>query len=168
MSRSRPRPVTSAAREEIRVLLGAEPLLRDLLIEYLHRVQDSYGFISADHLAALAEAMKLSRAEVYEVATFYHHFDVVREGEMPPPPLTVRVCDSIACEMAGAKDLLDELRAALDDQVRVQAVPCVGRCECAPVAVVGRNPIKEADLRAVRWAIDAGAVDAPLPEARLG
>ncbi|MBA3902198.1 MAG: NADH-quinone oxidoreductase subunit F [Rhodocyclaceae bacterium] len=166
MSRRHLNPVPSVAIEEVRALVGAGTLRRDLLIEYLHRLQDSYGFLSADHLAALAEAMKLSRAEVYEVATFYHHFDVVREGEATPPPLTVRVCNSVACEMAGANELLDGLRAALGDRVRVRAVPCVGRCECAPVAVVGRNPVGEADVRAVQWAIDAGAVDAPLPEAR--
>ncbi|MCX7172060.1 MAG: NAD(P)H-dependent oxidoreductase subunit E, partial [Proteobacteria bacterium] len=166
MSRRNLNPVPSAAIEEVRLLLGAEPLRRDLLIEYLHRIQDSYGFISADHLAALADAMKLSRAEGYEVATFYHHLDVVHAGEIPPPPLTVRVCDSIVCAMAGAKGLLDELRAALGDAVRVQAVPCVGRCEGAPVAVVGRNPIEQADLRGVCRAIDAGAVAAPQPEAR--
>ncbi|MBM3368811.1 MAG: NADH-quinone oxidoreductase subunit F, partial [Betaproteobacteria bacterium] len=90
------RSVDPQAREEIRALLGDAPLRRDLLIEHLHRIQDRYAQLSAKHLAALAEAMKLSQAEVYEVATFYHHFDVVKEGEFPPPPLTVRVCDSLS------------------------------------------------------------------------
>jgi formate dehydrogenase len=165
MPRRRPDPVLPAARDEVRALLGAAPPRRDLLIEYLHRIQDAHGFIGVDHLAALAGAMKLSRAEVYEVATFYHHFDVVREGEVPPPPLTVRVCDSISCAMAGAGELADALSQSLGDGVRVQRVPCVGRCDCAPVAVVGRNPVEEADAHAVRYAIDAGATDAPLPEA---
>jgi len=162
--RIRPHPVDPAAREAVHAVLGEAPPRRDLLIEYLHRLQDNHGFLTTDHLAALAEAMKLSRAEVYEVATFYHHFDVVRAGEAPPPPLTVRVCDSIACEMAGARSLIDALRTALGDRVRVQAVSCVGRCECAPVAVVGRNPVGCAGLDAVRRAIDAGAIeDTPPP-----
>ena len=165
MSRRHLNPVPSAAIEEVRALIGAETLRRDLLIEYLHHIQDGCGFIAADHLAALAEMMKLSRAEVYEVATFYHHFDIVREGEAPPPPLTVRVCDSVACGMAGAREFLDGLRQALGDKVRIQAVPCVGRCEAAPVVVVGRNPIEQADVRAVQWAIDAGALGAPPPQA---
>jgi formate dehydrogenase len=166
MSRRHLRPVPSAAIEEVHALVGEETMRPDLLIEYLHRIQDRYGFVSTDHLAALAEVMKLSRAEVYEVATFYHHFDVMRTGEMPPPSLTVRVCDSITCQMAGAKELLAELRAVLSDGVRVQAVPCVGCCESAPVAVVGSNPLEQADVRAVRRAIDTRAFEAPLPDAR--
>jgi formate dehydrogenase len=165
MSRRHLSPIPPAAREDLRAVLGEVPPRRDLLIEYLHRLQDRHGFLTTDQLAALAEAMKLSRAEVYEVASFYHHFDVVRAGEAPPPPLTVRVCDSIACEMAGAHELIEALSQSLGDGVRVQRVPCVGRCECAPVAVVGRNPIEEADVHAVQWAIDAGATEAPLPEA---
>jgi len=164
MSRRHVNPVSAAAREAVRGALGEAPPRRDLLIEYLHRLQDTHGFLTADHLAALAEAMKLSRAEVYEVATFYHHFDVVRAGEAPPPPLTVRVCDSISCAMAGANELIDAISQSLGDGVRVQRVPCVGRCASAPVAVVGQNPIEEADVQAVRWAIDAGATEAPLPE----
>ncbi len=164
MSRRHVNPVPAAARKAIAAMLGAQTPRRDLLIEYLHRLQDAHGFLSADHLAALAEAMKLSRAEVFEVATFYHHFDVVRAGEAPPPPLTVRVCDSISCAMAGANELVAAISQSLGDGVRVQRVPCVGRCECAPVAVVGQNPVEEADPHAVRYAIDAGATDAPLPE----
>jgi formate dehydrogenase len=163
MSRRHVRPVPAAALEEVRSLVGGVPR-RDLLIEYLHRIQDARGCIDADHLAALAQLMKLARAEVYEVATFYHHFDVVREGEAPPPPLTVRVCDSLACALAGAEQLIAEISQSLGDGVRVQRVPCVGRCECAPVAVVGQNPVEEADAHAVKWAIDAGAIEAPLPE----
>jgi formate dehydrogenase len=101
------RRVDPQALQEVRTLLGAAPRRRDLLIEHLHRIQDRYGHLSAAHLAALAEEMKLSMTEVFEVATFYHHFDVVKEGEIPPPALTVRVCDSIGCELAGSADLLE-------------------------------------------------------------
>ncbi|MDT3736844.1 MAG: NAD(P)H-dependent oxidoreductase subunit E [Denitratisoma sp.] len=163
MSRRHVRPVPAAALEEVRSLVGGAPR-RDLLIEYLHRIQDAHGHIDAGHLAALAQLMKLARAEVYEVATFYHHFDVVHEGGAPPPPLTVRVCDSLACAMAGGEELIAALSQSLGDGVRVQRVPCVGRCECAPLAVVGRNPVEEADAHAVRYALSAGATEAPLPE----
>jgi formate dehydrogenase len=163
MSRRHVRPVPAAVLEEVRSLVGEAPR-RDLLVECLHRIQDVHGHLDAGRLAALAQLMKLARAEVYEVATFYHHFDVVRAGEAPPPPLTVRVCDSLACAMAGAEQLIAEISQSLGDGVRVQRVPCVGRCECAPLAVVGQNPVEEADAHAVQWAIDAGATEAPLPE----
>ena len=142
------RGVEPTALEEVRALLeegrrayGAEPRRRDLLIENLHRIQDRYGRLSAQHIAALAREMLISQAEVYEVATFYHHFDVVREGEWPPAALTVRVCDSLSCALAGAEDLLKKLPGVLGDDVRVLHAPCVGRCESAPVAVVGQNPV---------------------------
>ena len=138
------RRVDPQARDEVRALLGDAPRRRDLLIEYLHRIQDRYGHLSAAHLAALAEEMKLAMTEVYEVATFYHHFDVVKEGEAAPPAITVRVCDSIACELAGAHELLESLPAILGKDVRVLHAPCVGRCETAPVAVVGQNPVPHA------------------------
>src|SRR6185369_11394965 len=112
--------------------LGDEPRRSDLLIEHLHKIQDRFGHLSSAHLAALAEEMKLAQAEVYEVATFYHHFDVVKEGEAAPPALTVRVCDGLSCEMAGARDLLARLPALLGSEVRVIAAPCIGRCEQAP------------------------------------
>lgn len=163
MSRRHVRPVPAAVLEEVRSLVGGAPR-RDLLVECLHRIQDAHGCIDAERLAALAQLMKLSRAEVFEVATFYHHFDVVREGETPPPPLTVRVCDSLACAMAGAEELFAAISQSPGDGVRVQRVPCVGRCECAPLAVVGQNPVEEADVHAVRYAIEAGATEAPLPE----
>jgi formate dehydrogenase len=157
--------VSEAARREVAALLGAQPPRRDLLIEYLHRIQDRHGQLATDHLAALAQLMKLSRAEVFEVASFYHHFDIVRPGETAPPPLTVRVCDSISCALAGADELLAALREALGDRVRVQAVPCVGRCECAPVAVVGRNPVEHADADKVARAVARGETEAPVPAA---
>jgi len=147
------RAVDPRALEEVRALLGAEPRRRDLLIEHLHRINDRYGHLSAAHLAALAQEMKLALTEVYEVATFYHHFDVVKEGETPPAALTVRVCDSIACELAGSEGLLAKLPAILGQQVRVLHAPCVGRCEVAPCVVVGQNPIGNATVEAVRKAV---------------
>ena len=152
------RVVDTWAREEIRHLLGEEPRRRDLLIEHLHKIQDKYGHISAAHIVALAAEMKLAMTEVYEVATFYHHFDVVREGEAVPPPLTVRVCSSLSCELAGAKDLIDVLRSALGEGVRVVEAPCVGRCDTAPVAVVGQNPVNNADLERVMKTVAALSV----------
>jgi len=163
--RARPkgRSVDATALDEIRALLGDQPRDRDLLIEHLHRIQDHYGHISADRLLALAREMKLSAAEVYEVATFYHHFDVVKEGDEAPPALTVRVCDSITCEMCGCDELVTSLEQGLGDGVRVQRVPCVGRCDEAPVAVVGRNQIGHADTGSVKAALDA---ERTLPRAR--
>src|SRR6188508_694416 len=102
------RQVDPAALDQVRVLLGDRPRRRDLLIEHLHLIQDRYGYLSAAHLAALADEMKLAQTEVYEVATFYAHFDVVKEGETPPPSVTVRVCDSLSCAMAGAEDLISD------------------------------------------------------------
>ena len=147
------RAVDPQALLEVQALLGEEPRRADLLIEHLHKIQDRYGHLSAAHLAALAKEMKLALAEVYEVATFYHHFDVVKEGEAAPPALTVRVCDSISCELAGAKELLHKLPSILGKDVRVIPAPCVGRCETAPVAVVGQNAIAKADVSAVQKAV---------------
>src|SRR3972149_4059289 len=133
------------AAAEIRLLLGDAPRRRDLLIEHLHRIQDRYGHLSDRHLVALADELKLAMTEVYEVATFYHHFDVVVDGPAAPPAITVRVCDSIACEMAGARALLERLPAMLGKGVRVPPAPCIGRCEQAPAASVGRRPVACAD-----------------------
>ncbi len=155
------RGVDPKAREEIRALLGKAPRRRDLLIEHLHRIQDRYGHQSAAHLAALAEAMKLSQTEVYEVATFYHHFDVVREGKAPPPALTVRVCDSLSCSLFNSKELIEKLPKILGKDVRVLHAPCVGRCESAPVAVVGQNPVLNATVAAVEKAVAAKQVRCP-------
>jgi formate dehydrogenase beta subunit len=145
------RPVDAKALGEVRALLGEESRQRDLLIEHLHKINDRYGHLSASHLAALAEEMKLSQTEVYEVATFYHHFEVVKEGETAPPSLVVRVCDSIACELAGAEALLKNL--SLGKDVKVTHAPCVGRCEAAPVVVVGQNPIVNATVEKVAAAV---------------
>ena len=148
------------ALEEVQALLGAEPRRRDLLIEHLHKIQDRYAQLSAAHLVALAAELKMSMAEVYEVATFYHHFDVVKEGDAAPAPITVRVCDSLACEMAGAKQLLQKLPGILGREVRVIAAPCVGRCDTAPVAVVGQNPLPHATLEGVEKLVLSKALKA--------
>jgi NADH:ubiquinone oxidoreductase subunit F (NADH-binding)/NADH:ubiquinone oxidoreductase subunit E len=161
------RQVDPQALEEVLALLGASPRRRDLLIEHLHKIQDHYGCLSARHLVALAAEMKMAMAEVYEVATFYHHFDVVKEGEMRPPAITVRVCDSIACELAGSQDLLAQLPALLGPGVRVLHAPCVGRCETAPVAVVGQNPIPQATVELVAGAVNAGRVTHPSVDAAV-
>ncbi|HTP61668.1 MAG TPA: NAD(P)H-dependent oxidoreductase subunit E [Burkholderiales bacterium] len=155
------RGVEPQALEEVRALLGKEPRRRDLLIEHLHKIQDCYGCLAAKHLAALAREMGISQAEVYEVATFYHHFDVVKEGEWPPAPLTVRVCDSLSCEMAGARQLLEKLPGILGAEVRVLHAPCVGRCESAPVAVVGRNPVANASVEKIQGVIAKKSFSCP-------
>jgi NADH:ubiquinone oxidoreductase subunit F (NADH-binding)/NADH:ubiquinone oxidoreductase subunit E len=129
---------------------GVDPRRRDLLIENLHLIQDRFGHISAAHVVALAREMKLAMTEVYEVATFYHHFDVVKEGEKAPPELTVRVCDSLSCELSGANALIQGLKKALGEGVRVIPAPCVGRCDQAPVAVVGQNPVPKASVDTVK------------------
>ena len=149
------RQVDPRALEDVRALLGGESRQRDLLIEHLHKINDRYGHLPAAHLAALAQEMNLAMAEVYEVATFYHHFEVVKEGETPPPALTVRVCDSIACELNNSRDLLEKLPGILGKEVRVLHAPCVGRCEVAPCVVVGQNPIANATVEDVRKAVSA-------------
>jgi NADH:ubiquinone oxidoreductase subunit F (NADH-binding)/NADH:ubiquinone oxidoreductase subunit E len=135
------RRVEPEALADVRALLGDVPRRRDLLIEHLHKIQDRFGCLADRHLVALAEEMKLAMTEVYEVATFYHHFDVVKDGEAAPPAITVRVCESIACELAGAAALLERLPKLLGPDVRVLAAPCIGRCEQAPAAVVGQHPV---------------------------
>jgi len=155
------RQVDPAALAEVQALLGETPRRRDLLIEHLHGIQDRYHHLSSAHLAALAQEMKLSQAEVFEVASFYHHFDIVKEGQATPPQLTVRVCDSLSCELAGAKDLLARLPAILGPEIRVIPAPCVGRCETAPVAVVGQNPLPNATPEAVKAAVSGAKTSCP-------
>ncbi|MBY6144705.1 NAD(P)H-dependent oxidoreductase subunit E [Mameliella alba] len=153
------------ALAEVRALLGDQPRRRDLLIEHLHRIQDAHGHLSAAHLRALAEEMRLSMAEVYEVATFYAHFDVVKEGETPPPALTIRVCDSLSCELAGAEQLKKALEDGLDPaEVRVLRAPCMGRCDTAPVLELGHNHIDHATPEKVQAAIAAGDTHAHVPD----
>jgi formate dehydrogenase len=144
------RTIVPQALEEVRALLGVAPRQRDLLIEHLHKIQDHFGHLSAAHLAALAREMNLALAEVFEVATFYHHFDVIKEGDAAPPAVTVRVCDSLSCQLAGSDMLLAELSADLGPGVRVIAAPCIGRCEQAPAAVAGQHPVPCATVERVR------------------
>ncbi|WP_342071706.1 NAD(P)H-dependent oxidoreductase subunit E [Yoonia algicola] len=159
------RALDDAAWDEVRALLGDRPRRRDLLIEFLHLIQDTCGHLSAAHLRALAEEMRLSQAEVYEVATFYAHFDVVKEGEAAPPALTIRVCDSLSCELAGAQQLKAALEDGLDPaQVRVLRAPCMGRCDTAPVLELGHNHIDHATVEKVQTAIAAGDTHAHVPD----
>ncbi len=151
---NRGRQVQPEAQQAIQALLGDRSRQRDLLIEHLHLIQDHYGHISAAHLAALADEMNIPMAEAYEVATFYAHFDVIKENETPPPALTVRVCDSLSCQLKGADQLQTALSEGVDaQQVRVVRAPCMGRCDKAPVAEVGHNHIEEADVLKVQEAI---------------
>jgi len=153
------RAVDAKALADVQRLLGDAPRRRDLLIEHLHKLNDHYGHLPAAQLAALAQEMRLALTEVFEVATFYHHFEVVKEGEAAPAALTVRVCDSISCELAGAQELL---RLDLGSGVRVIPAPCVGRCEVAPCVVVGQNPIGNASADKVRAAVKAKKHDCPV------
>lgn len=158
------RQVDPTAAHEIEQLLGDKPRRRDLLIEYLHLIQDKYHQISAAHLAALADEMKLAFAEVFETATFYAHFDVVKEGEPDVAPLTIRVCDSLTCAMLGAEKLLEDLQDASGPGIRVVRAPCVGRCDTAPAAEVGHNFVDHATVVNVTAAAKAGDTHAHLPK----
>ncbi|SFC35463.1 NADH-ubiquinone oxidoreductase-F iron-sulfur binding region domain-containing protein [Massilia yuzhufengensis] len=140
------RRVDPQALLDVQALLGSQSRQPDLLIEHLHKIQDRYGCLSSAHLAALAQEMRLAQTEVYEVATFYHHFDVVKEGQAAPAALTVRVCAGLSCEMAGAQAMLAKLPSLLGREVRVLAAPCIGRCEQAPAAVVGQHAVPHASV----------------------
>ena len=158
------RQLTDQAWDEVKALLGTEPRRADLLIEHLHKIQDTYGHLSAAHLRALAEEMRMSMAEVYEVATFYAHFDVVKEADTPPPALTIRVCDSLSCELAGAQALKSALEDGLNpEQVRVLRAPCMGRCDTAPVLEIGHNHIDNATFEKVEAAIATDDTHAHIP-----
>ena len=159
------RQVEDQPWDDVRALLGNRPRRRDLLIEFLHLIQDEYGHLSAEHLRALAEEMRIGQAEIYEVATFYAHFDVVREGDVPPPALTIRVCDSLSCELAGAEQLKAALEDGLDpSQVRVLRAPCMGRCDTAPVLEIGHNHIDHATPEKVQTAILLDDTHAHVPD----
>ncbi|MGA8418190.1 MAG: NAD(P)H-dependent oxidoreductase subunit E [Pseudolabrys sp.] len=149
------RQVDPQAVVEVRSLLTDRSRRRDLLIEHLHLIQDQYGYLSAAHLAALAAEMKMALTEVYEVATFYAHFDVVKEGELPPPPVTVRVCDSLSCVMAGGEKLMKDLSSKLGREVRVVRAPCMGACDRAPVCAIGHVQTFKATAETVAAAVKA-------------
>jgi formate dehydrogenase len=159
------RQVEDAALAEVQALLADSPRRRDLLIEFLHLIQDAYGHLSAAHIRALAEEMRLAQAEIYEVATFYSHFDVTADGETPPPALTIRVCESLSCELAGADQLHQALKDGLDPaEVRVVRAPCMGRCNTAPTLELGHNHIDHATPEKTLAALKAGETHARLPE----
>ncbi|CUJ86365.1 NADP-reducing hydrogenase subunit HndC [Shimia thalassica] len=159
------RQLDDTAHAEVLELLGDRPRNRDLLIEFLHLIQDAYGHLSAAHIRALAEEMRTGQAEVYEVASFYAHFDVVKEGETPPPALTIRVCDSLSCELAGAQELKKALEDGLDPtEVRVLRAPCMGRCDTAPTLELGHKHIDHATPEKVLAAIHAGETHAVIPD----
>ena len=175
-SKRKGRQLEPSALAEVQKLLEEMPRKKELLIEALHLIQDKYHYLSAKHLVALAHELKLSSAEVYEVATFYHHFDVIKESDINlnektlPPPITIRVCDSVTCEMSGSKELLDELKKASmivpdsGEAVRIQSVPCIGRCQHAPVAVVGKNPVDYASNGRVKQKVEEKAVIPEIPK----
>ena len=153
------------ALNEVKALLENRPRQKDLLIEFLHLIQDKYGYLSAQHLCALAEELKISMAEVYEVASFYAHFEIVKEDETPPPQITIRVCDSLSCELAGAEKLREELKKGLDPkEVRVVRAPCMGRCDAAPTLELGHNHIDRASTDKVQAAISEGHFHCSIPE----
>ena len=174
-SKLKGRQVDEQSLEEVRALIGPRPAeghRRDLLIENLHLLNDAYRCLHDRHLVALAKEVNIPMAEVYEVATFYHHFDVVKSeangdmsgdmnGNRKVPGLTVRVCDGLSCELAGAQDLLTRLPALLGAEVRVMAAPCIGRCEQAPAAVVHQTPVPFATVESVVYASNSAFADIP-------
>ena len=161
-SKLKGRQADDASLAEVRQLIGDAPHRRDLLIENLHKLNDEYRALHDRHLVALAKEMNLPMAEVYEVATFYHHFEVVR-GNDPVADITVRVCDGIACELAGAQNLLAKLPSILGNpKVKVVAAPCVGRCEQAPVAVVHQYPVLFATTDKVSAAVKNNLTTQPM------
>ncbi len=159
---SRGRRADSQSLQTLKQLLGEQPLQRELLIEYLHKIQDEFKHLSASHLTALADLLKISIVEVFEVASFYHHFDVVDENTKAPAELTIRVCDSISCQMNGADELIQKLQNEAFDNVRIQRVPCVGRCDKAPVAVIDKYPVESADLDKIKQIKSERLYEVPL------
>jgi NADH:ubiquinone oxidoreductase subunit F (NADH-binding)/NADH:ubiquinone oxidoreductase subunit E len=157
------RQVDPQALDEVRALLADRPRRADLLIEHLHLIQDKYGCLHARHLVALANEMRLALVEVYEVASFYAHFDIVMEEEPAPPPLTVRVCDSLTCAMMGAERLLAELTAKLEPNIRVVRAPCMGGCHNAPVTAIGHALHEHATVASVTQAVAAGETHPHIP-----
>lgn len=167
-SQPKGRQLEDAALSEVQALLGDEPRRRDLLIEHLHKIQDAYGCLEARHLKALSAEMRMSQVEVYEVASFYHHFDIVREDEQKPAPLTVRVCDSITCSIKGADALAAALENGVDPaKVRIQKVPCIGRCAGAPSVQVGKRAVDNASEISVRSVLYEGT-NAPIIPDHVG
>ena len=164
-ARPKGRQLDDDALAEVRALLGERPRRRDLLIEHLHLIQDAHGHVSAAHIRALAHEMRLAQVEVYEVASFYDHFDVVREGDPVPPAMTIRVCDGVACQLAGAEALLEATRAGVDPgEVRVVRAPCMGGCDVAPAARVGDREVGHATAGGIAAMLAAGETDVVIPD----
>ena len=161
--RPRGRKVDFEVLNALEKLLNTDFYRRDHLIEYLHIIQDTHGAITKDYMTALASLMEISLTEVYEVATFYHHFDVVESDDDKPPALTVRVCDSVSCEMNGANELAQTLDNYFKGTVRVQKVPCIGRCQSAPAAVVKMNPVDNATFEKIKKAVNDKAYAPEIP-----
>ena len=157
------RQVSPKTVSEVKSIIGHSPVRRDLLIEYLHTLQDHYGSLHSDDLAALAQVMRLPLAEVYETATFYAHFTIIAEDENPPPPITVRVCDSLTCEMFGAQQLLADLQEEMEPRVRILRAPCMGRCAAAPTVEVGHNHIDHATINLVVSAVESREISPTIP-----
>ena len=155
------RMLNPAAVSEVRTILGEDPQQRDMLIEYLHRIQDSQGYLSQDHLSALASMMRIPMAEVWEVATFYDHFDCIKDGQTPPAPVTIRICDGLSCQLGGAEKLLEELHDLNGADVRVKRAPCIGACDKAPAAALGQQLIPHANPAKIDEVLASGP---PTPE----
>ena len=162
--RPRGRKVDFDVLSKLETILDTSSYRRDHLIEYLHKIQDSQGAITKNYMTALASLMGISQTEVYEVATFYHHFDVVDTDSDKPPSLTVRICDSVTCEMNGANELAKTLDDYYKGTVRIQKVPCIGRCQSAPAAVVKFNPIDNATFKEIKKNVDAKVFHPEIPD----
>ncbi|MFL2552892.1 MAG: NAD(P)H-dependent oxidoreductase subunit E [Gammaproteobacteria bacterium] len=162
--RPRGRKVDFDVLGKLETILDTSSYRRDHLIEYLHKIQDSQGAITKNYMTALANLMGISQTEVYEVATFYHHFDVVDTDSDKPPSLTVRICDSVTCEMNGANELAKTLDDYYKGTVRIQKVPCIGRCQSAPAAVVKFNPVDNATFKEIKKNVDAKAFHPEIPD----
>jgi NADH:ubiquinone oxidoreductase subunit F (NADH-binding)/NADH:ubiquinone oxidoreductase subunit E len=162
--RPRGRKVDFDVLDKLETILDTSSYRRDHLIEYLHKIQDSQGAITKKYMTALASLIGISQTEVYEVATFYHHFDVVDTDSDKPPSLTVRICDSVTCEMNGANELAKTLDDYYKGTVRIQKVPCIGRCQSAPAAVVKFNPIDNATFKEIKKNVDAKAFHPEIPD----
>ncbi len=159
------RQLNDQALDEVQALLGKRERRGDLLIEHLHMLQDHFGCLHARHMRALAEEMRLSQVEVYEVASFYDHFDIVKEGEAPPPPLTIRICESLSCMMAGAEALIAKLDAGVDpDNVRVVRAPCMGGCDVAPAARIGEREVGHANAEMLLEMVANNETDVLIPK----
>ena len=153
--------ITPSVLAEVKILLGSSPFRRDLLIEYLHLIQDNHNHISKAHLVALAGCLKISLAEVQEVASFYHHFNLIEDNKQTTPNLTIRVCESLTCKMFGSEELSMKLEKNISNNIKLEKVPCVGQCSNAPIAVVGQRVIKEATAENV---LDCKSYTSQIPD----